>query len=177
MSDDEIRSKTRVKRDLKALQAFVRELIDTADTHLDQLPLSRDLLEEIRIARGMKMGARKRQVGFISKQMAGEPVDEARIRLQQLQQPASRANALFHRLEDWRSALLAGDEILFEQLVANMAADRQQLRNLVRSARKETGDDKPPRASRQLFRYLRDLAEDIDEEADALSAPPSDADR
>ncbi|HYQ71705.1 MAG TPA: DUF615 domain-containing protein [Gammaproteobacteria bacterium] len=38
-------------------------------------------------------------------------------------------------------------------------ADRQHLRKLVRQARKEKEQRQPPRASRELFRYLRELQE------------------
>ena len=38
-------------------------------------------------------------------------------------------------------------------------ADRQQLRSLVRNAQKEKAANKPPKAYRQIFQYLRDLAE------------------
>jgi ribosome-associated protein len=167
LTEEEIRSKTRVKRDLKEVQAFVHELVDTPDALLGQLPLSADIIDEIRAARGMKLGARKRQVGFVSKRMATEPVDEARALLRQLQQPASRANTRFHRLEGWRDSLLAGDDELIEELVDELGAGRQHLRNLVRSARREAARESgresrrksAARASRQLFRYLRELVE------------------
>jgi ribosome-associated protein len=38
-------------------------------------------------------------------------------------------------------------------------ADRQHLRRLIHKARKERAKDAPPHASRQLFRYLRELSE------------------
>ena len=163
MTDEEIRSKTRIKRDLKALQDFVRKLIDTADAQLDRLPLSAELVTEIKTARGMKKGARKRQIGFISKRMASEPYEEMRLLLEKMQQPSSHANAVFHRIEDWRDALLRGDEPLFMNLVDEMHADERQLRNLIHRANRERQSGISPTASRQLFRYLRDLSESIDE--------------
>jgi ribosome-associated protein len=42
-------------------------------------------------------------------------------------------------------------------------ADRQHLRKLVRQARHEHEQKQPPRASRQLFRYLRELQEAPDD--------------
>ena len=38
-------------------------------------------------------------------------------------------------------------------------ADRQQLRSLVRNAKKEQEGNKPPKSARQIFQYLRELAE------------------
>ena len=163
MTDEEIRSKTRIKRDLKALQDFVRKLIDTADAQLDRLPLSAELVTEIKTARGMKKGARKRQIGFISKRMASEPFEEMQLLLQKMQQPSSHANAVFHRIEGWRDALLRGDEPLFQNLVEELHADERLLRNLIHRANRERQSGTSPIASRQLFRYLRDLSEDIEE--------------
>ena len=57
----------------------------------------------------------------------------------------------------WRDLLRGGDEALNELIAEHPQADRQHLRRLVRSALKEEGEDKPPAASRKLFRYLRDL--------------------
>ncbi|WP_038930246.1 DUF615 domain-containing protein, partial [Yersinia pestis] len=36
---------------------------------------------------------------------------------------------------------------------------RQQLRSLVRNAQKEQAANKPPKSFRQIFSYLRELAE------------------
>ena len=38
-------------------------------------------------------------------------------------------------------------------------ADRQQLRSMIRNAQKEKAASKPPKAARQIFQYLRELAE------------------
>jgi ribosome-associated protein len=38
-------------------------------------------------------------------------------------------------------------------------ADRQQLRSLIRNAKKEKEGNKPPKSSRLIFQYLRELAE------------------
>ncbi|MGL5310141.1 MAG: DUF615 domain-containing protein, partial [Plesiomonas shigelloides] len=43
-------------------------------------------------------------------------------------------------------------------------ADRQHLRNLVRSALKEKADNKPPKAYREIFQYLKELAEQRESE-------------
>jgi len=65
----------------------------------------------------------------------------------------------FHRLEAWRDRLLAeGDAALPELLAEFPGADRQQLRQLIRNAHRERAAQKPPRAARLLFRYLRELA-------------------
>ena len=73
----------------------------------------------------------------------------------------NRATALLHRLEKWRNELIAGDnEALEEVFAAFPNADRQHLRQLVRNAQKEEEAGKPPKSSRELFRYLRGLQEE-----------------
>ena len=137
----------------------MRQLINTPDGQLKKLPLSDYIREEIAEARTMSRSALKRQVGFISKRMADEPVEQAIRQLGSLQQPAAQANAHFHQLEKWREQLLAGDENVLEQLVQDYAADRQQLRQLVRNAQRELTRQQPPKTARAMFQYLRTLTE------------------
>ncbi|MGB3937873.1 MAG: ribosome biogenesis factor YjgA, partial [Burkholderiales bacterium] len=70
------------------------------------------------------------------------------------------ARARHQRLEDWRARLLDDDGALTEFAAAHPGADLQGLRTLIRNARKEIAGGKPPRAQRELFRVLRDLARD-----------------
>ena len=50
-----------------------------------------------------------------------------------------------------------GDKALSGVIDRFPQADRQHLRQLVREAQREKKADKPPAASRRLFRYLREL--------------------
>jgi ribosome-associated protein len=62
-----------------------------------------------------------------------------------------------HALEDWRDRLIEqGDSAIDAYLGKYPAADRQHLRQLVRGAQKEQTENRPPKSSRALFRYLRD---------------------
>ena len=60
-------------------------------------------------------------------------------------------------LERWRDELVKGNDGLMEEIVSR-GADRQTLRQLVLSARKEREGNKPPKASRALFRFLKALS-------------------
>jgi ribosome-associated protein len=57
---------------------------------------------------------------------------------------------------------MEGDNALPEVLALFPRTDRQHLRKLIRQARKEQETRQPPRASRLLFRYLRELQEQSD---------------
>ena len=163
MHDPEKPSKSALKREHKAVQAFVQDLIDASDQHLGQLPLSPYIVEEIQRARKMKMGARKRQVGFISKRMVDEPVQAAMALLEQLRRPSTRANDMFHYIETVRDRLIGGDDSACNELVERFGADERQLRYLVNTAREERSKERPPRSARQLFRFIRSLVESSSE--------------
>ncbi|NHX33399.1 DUF615 domain-containing protein, partial [Escherichia coli] len=67
---------------------------------------------------------------------------------------------ILHKLEDLRTRLLDGGDEVIEDVVALFPqTDRQQLRALVRNAKKEREGNKPPKAYRQIFQYLKDLSE------------------
>ena len=66
----------------------------------------------------------------------------------------------FKKLEHWRDRILAeGNKAIDEFMEEYPQADRQQLRQLQRNSLKEQTAGKAPASARQLFRYLRELAE------------------
>ena len=69
-------------------------------------------------------------------------------------------NAHFKRLEKWRDRILdEGDNAINELMDEFPEADRQQLRQLYRNAMNEQKKNKPPASARQLFKYIRELAD------------------
>ena len=87
-----------------------------------------------------------------------EALDAIRDSLDAGGEASRRETALLHRAEVARDQLLeGGDEALSAFLDAHPGADRQRLRQLLRSAADERARDKPPRAYRELFRELREL--------------------
>jgi len=67
------------------------------------------------------------------------------------------------KLEALRDRLVEeGDDAISEVLNLYPEADRQQLRVLIRNAQKEKAANKPPKSYRQIFSYLRELAESQD---------------
>jgi ribosome-associated protein len=154
-------SKSQRKRDLDELKQLGRELLGFSDDALRQLLLPETLLEALRTGQKIKAhGAQKRQLQYIGKllrEVDDKPIREA-IEARG-RQHASHTRE-FHQLEALRDTLLAeGDAALAEAMAKFPRADRQHLRKLVRQARHEHDQQQPPRASRQLFRYLRELQE------------------
>jgi ribosome-associated protein len=80
-----------------------------------------------------------------------------------------------HALERRRDKLLTDDNALTTLLSENPELDVQQLRTLIRNARKEQAENKPPKAYREIFQILKQVdakrrakpADGEDEELDA----------
>jgi ribosome-associated protein len=155
-------SRSEQRRAALDVLALGETLASLAPAQLARLPVPEALLPHIAEARRITShGARKRQLGFLAKQMRREDdevLDAIRDALDAGGDAARRETALLHRAEAARDQLLeGGDDALAVFLEANPAADRQRLRQLLRSAAEERARDKPPRAARELFRELREL--------------------
>src|SRR5262245_55601719 len=141
------------------LQALGVALLDLPETLLFAMGLEARLLEAVLEAKRIRSHeARRRQVQYIGRLM--RDVDPAPIRetLAALEGHSASAAAQHRRLETWRERLLADDAALTEFAQAFPRADLQALRALLRNARKELKEGKPPRAQREIFRFLRDAA-------------------
>ena len=161
--DDQLEvSKSQRKRDLAELKKLGSELLEFSDDALRQLDMSGVLLEALRTAKRITSNsARKRQMQYIGKLLKDEDTElllAAVAARQHQHDPHTRA---FHQLEPLRDQLIKyGDSALPEVLSQFPRTDRQHLRKLVRQARNEQETKQPPRASRLLFRYLRELQEE-----------------
>ena len=151
-------NKTAIKREMQVLRDLGKQLIVASEKCLQALPISDRLRQEVIKARQFRKGALRRQLIFLEKLLRLENAVEIRTQLDAYNQPRQQETERFHELEKWRDELLAGNDNLLEQLVEQYAAlDRQKLRQLIRNAHKEASLNKPPKSSRALFRYLRDL--------------------
>lgn len=150
-------SKTRLKKAMHALQTLGETLVDLSAEQLDRLDLPEALHDAVVEARRIRSReGRRRQLQYIGRLMRGVETERIAERLALLQGESDAAKAAFHTLERWRARLLADDVALTEWLAAHPGSDAQLLRQLIRNARRETTEGKPPRASRALFRLLRE---------------------
>jgi ribosome-associated protein len=62
-------------------------------------------------------------------------------------------------IERWRERLMAHDDALTQLIHEHPAADAQHLRALIRGARKDAAEARPPRHLRELFQALKSLIE------------------
>jgi len=152
-------NKTQLKRDMKVYHDLGRELVELAQNKLENVTLSERMYDAIASGKKMKKSALQRQLRFISNIMEEEDVDTILLELKQLALPQEKEVEEFHQIENWRDQLIAGDNNLIEQLVTDIDADRQHIRQLVRNAIKEEQQNKPPKSSRLLFQYLKERQE------------------
>jgi ribosome-associated protein len=151
-------SKSQRKRDAHALQQLGAALLELSEREWAALALPEDLVAALDEAKHIAShGARKRQLKFIGKLMRDVDPEPIRDYFEQLRLNARRQAQRQHELEDWRDRMVAdGDSAVEAYMAEHPGADRQQLRQLVRQARKERSTGKPPKSSRALFRYMRD---------------------
>ncbi len=154
-------SKTRVKKEMQALRDLGKALVPLTPAQLDKIPISAPLLDAILDAKRFKNKALKRQIQYIGVLLREEDADAIRDALTQLHKPHKHDVKAFHEIEKWRDGLITGEEGMLDKLFARFPhLDRQHINQLIRNTRKERELNKPPKAARALFRYLRELAQE-----------------
>lgn len=155
-------SKSQRKRDSTALQKLGDELSKLPTKQLESFPLSEALRESIMEAASMpQRGARKRQLKYIGSLLRDSEVEPILEALAKVKSQSALGVRHHHRVEQWRDRLIAeGDAALGELVSEYTQVDRGQVRQLIRSARSEQAADKPPRSTRRLYQYLRDIVDE-----------------
>jgi ribosome-associated protein len=155
---DEPVSKTRRKKEMHALQALGAALVALPEAQLAAMPLAEDLASAVLEAKRITSHeGKRRQLQYIGRLM--REVDPAPIRaaLEALGRQSAAAAAEHRRLEQLRERLIADDDALTAYAGEHAGADMQLLRALIRNARREQKEGRPPRAYRELFRILKAL--------------------
>jgi len=164
------KSRTRIKHEMIALQELGGRLAKLSEAQLKRINLPDELLEAVRFAATLKShGAIRRQIqyiGVLMRDIDSGPIQKA---LDRIDQASGQDAASFRQIELWRDALAAQDAQVLESILREYPeADRARMNQLARNARKEKLEGRPPKASRELFRYLRTLCQtgskgDVDE--------------
>jgi len=155
--EDEILSKTRKKAQMHALQKLGIELVDLSKERLASMQLPETLVEAIREAQRITAHeGRRRQMQYIGRLM--RDIDPAPIqeRLDAWRGQSKAEVARQHGMERLRDTLIADDSALTEFAQKHPEVDLQALRNLIRNARKEAAEGRPPKSYREIFKVIRD---------------------
>jgi len=150
-------NKSQQKRDISVLMTAAKSIAELDRAALLAMKLPVELQTALQAAQGMKNQAKKRQFKFIVKLMRQNDPETWVQMLADVEHKKASNTQYFHRLERWRDSLLQQDQAgITAFMAAYPQADAGQIRQLVRNANKETALKKPPKASRALFRLLKD---------------------
>lgn len=160
-------SRTQRRREALAVLELAQQLVELPPSRLPKLNLPEPVLDEIANVRRITAHiARKRQMAFLAKVMRRYEDDafaDARAALGENRDRRRQETAAMHRMEALREQLIAeetADEALAQLIARHPSLDRQHLRSLIRQARIEkTQPNKPPKAYREIFQALKNLAE------------------
>jgi ribosome-associated protein len=89
-------------------------------------------------------------------------IDAIRAAITEQHMPSAQETMVLHQAEQWRDRLIADDDALNQWLNINPETDSQQLRSLVRQARKDAKPEKPGealrhgRSYRDIFQMVRE---------------------
>lgn len=161
-------SRTDQKRESDALQTLGEDLMELGAAAMQRLQLPEILTDAIAEAKKItNFEGKRRQLQFVGKLMRKLEADKviaARAALDEQHSGSASQTMLLHEIETWRTALLASDDSLPAWLHKHPHTDAQQLRALLRQARKDALPSKPEslgqaprqgRAYRELFQLLR----------------------
>jgi ribosome-associated protein len=162
-------SKSQLKRDMTALQELGREIGELPRHHILELDLPEKLRDALLDYQKITAHEGKRRqyqyIGRLMRDMDPEPLREA---IERFKGESKVEVHDMHLGERWRERLLAEDNAFAEFATAYPGTDLQQMRVLIRNARKEKDAGKPPRDFRKLYQLVR---EQIDAHRKASSLP------
>ena len=168
-------SKSELKRQMSELQKLGEELVEAPRERVKKVPMPEDVLDAILMCQTItNHEGRRRQMQFVGKKMRTLDEEEVAIIQRTIEgwKGASKADTAFlHAMERRRDKLLADDTALPKLIEEYPQLDVQHLRTLIRNAKKEQAESKPPKAYREIFQILKDLAKKpkaLDEDGEEL---------
>jgi len=154
-------SKSQLKREMTSLQKLGAELVAEPRDRVKRVPMPEDVRDAILECQQIKdHEGRRRQLQYVGKKMRTLDEDElAAIQktLDSWRGLSKSDTASMHALERRREKLLKDDAALTALLEQHPTLDVQHLRTLIRNARKEQAENKPPKAYREIFQILKQL--------------------
>ena len=171
-------SKTDLKRQSTELQKLGEDLLTLRSELLHGLGLPDKLVEAVEEARRItNFEGKRRQMQFVGKLMRllePELQQAARDALQEQHSGSARQTLALHEAEQWRELMLLDDQAIGKWMDQHPETDAQQLRALVRQARKDAKPERPGEAPRhgRAYREIFQLVRTELEKDDPTPAPP-----
>ncbi|MCA1322794.1 ribosome biogenesis factor YjgA [Herbaspirillum sp. alder98] len=154
-------SKSQLKRESDELQKLGEALVAEPRDRVKRVPMPEDVRDAILECQNIKAHeGRRRQMQYVGKKMRTLDPEEIAIIQKTIDswRGASKSEtAAMHALERKREKLLADDDALTALRSQYPEVDLQHMRTLIRNARKEQAENKPPKAYREIFQILKQL--------------------
>jgi ribosome-associated protein len=159
--DDEFVSKTRMKKHMHALQELAVHLTTLNAEQLARIPLTPELAQALAETRNIKKNeALRRHHQFLGRLMRSADHEAIEAAVADLKIQQDRLARQFHLMENWRDRLITeGQETVASFIEAFPQTDRQQLNQLVRSAKGAVNSQQASTHARKLFRFIRGAME------------------
>ena len=171
-------SRTDLKRESTELQKLGEDLLTLRVDLIERLDVSEKLKDAVAEAKRISnFEGKRRQMQYIGKLMRRvDPAVLETMRAALVEQNSGSAhdNLVLHLSETWRDRLLASEDAFGEWITRCPETDTQQLRALIRQARKDAVPEKPGaavrhgRAYRDIFQLVR---EHLTNEAETGATP------
>ncbi|MEI7530876.1 MAG: ribosome biogenesis factor YjgA [Betaproteobacteria bacterium] len=156
-------SKSEIKRQMLVRQELAQTLSELSTDSIKTLPIEENFMEKLLETHKIKtFGAIKRHKMYLGKMIRALDEDEInaiRERLDALQGLSKVETAKLHHIEQLRDKLLKDEQSLTALISQYPDVDIQPLRTMIRNARKERELNKPPKAYREIFQFLKNLDE------------------
>jgi ribosome-associated protein len=163
-TDDQ--SRTDLKRESTELQKLGAELLDLRADLLARLALSEKFQDAIAEAKRITNFEGKRRlmqyIGKMMRKLEPEVLEAVKKSLDEQANGSASENLALHQAEVWRDRLIADEDAAAQWINSNPGCDTQQLRALIRQARKDAKPEKPGaavrhgRAYRDIFQLVRE---------------------
>jgi ribosome-associated protein len=154
-------SKSELKRQMNELQKLGEQLVAEPRDRVKRVPMPEQVRDAILMCQTItNHEGRRRQLQYVGKMMRTLDEEEVAViqrTIDSWKGMSKAETAALHALERRRDKLLADDKALTELLGEHPELDGQHLRTLIRNARKEQAENKPPKAYREIFQILKEL--------------------
>lgn len=156
-------SKTQLKAEADEKQVLGEALLTLRADLMARLDLPDKLLDALKEARRItNFEGRRRQMQFIGKLMRPLDTEPIRAAIDEQANGSADLTLALHLAEQWRDKLIASDDALSQWLTDYPATDSQQLRALIRQARKDIAKPETPgeaprhgKSYREIFQMVK----------------------
>ncbi len=156
--DEELKSKSEIKREMIELQDFAEKLIKLSKHQRAKLPLSEALQDALILADKIanKHEALRRHIRYMAKMLSEMDLEPLHQALDVMANKHQQESIKHTKLIALREELLSQGNVAVEALLAQYEQmERQKLRQLIRQATKELNAEKPAKYNQELLHYLK----------------------